>query len=227
MSKTIISYNSDVFNHISIADSDIGRLSDINIINDDVLTTPENSTLEGHQANQVTKKTPKSCSGKYQKNENESVVVAKTSNDGLVRKWDKKQACLYCSKLCAKLPRHLIAKHSNETEVAKLMSFPIGSEERKLRLEELKKKGNFLHNTNVLKSGSGIIIPERRSKSTNAANLLPCPSCYGFYTKTKLSRHYNICDKKNDKVAKSVQKHGSMLLPISTGASEKLRHNVL
>lgn len=95
-------------------------------------------------------------------------------------------------------------------EVAKLTSFPTGSEEGKLRLEELRRKGNYFHITNLLKSVTSIIIPERerRSKSTDAANLLPYPSCFGFYTKTKLSRHYNICVKKDDKTAKSMQRRG-------------------
>lgn len=109
-----------------------------------------------------------------------------------------------------------------------MLSFSKECEERKILIDDLKKKGNYFHNTNVLKAGSGIIIPQERSKfETSVDSLLSCPSCLAFYSRKKLSCHYSSCSKRENKKAKSVQREGSMLLPISKAPSEKLRNNVL
>ena len=55
--------------------------------------------------------------------------------------------------------------------MASILALP-KSRERKLKWAELRNRGNFGHNTQVIKTGSGRIIPYRRPNSSTAnANL--------------------------------------------------------
>ncbi|KAL4704231.1 hypothetical protein ACJJTC_016249 [Scirpophaga incertulas] len=122
INRSVVSYDSDIFNNITDNENNLTE-NTTNITNNQILdiNIPEENTKE-------------------QKNKKDSVLVAKTSNIGMIRKWDKKQACIFCSKLISKLPRHLESKHSKEPEVIKLSSLLLKSEERKMLIEDLKKK---------------------------------------------------------------------------------------
>lgn len=48
---------------------------------------------------------------------NDTVNVMRTSNAGQQRVYDKKHFCFICGDGFAKLPRHLISKHSQEPEI--------------------------------------------------------------------------------------------------------------
>ena len=89
-------------------------------------------------------------------------VSVETANNKNGRLWDKKHCCLFCTKMYPKLPRHLEQIHSTEVEVAAALAFPKKSKERKLRWDDLRNRGNFCHNTQVIKKGSGGIVPYRR-----------------------------------------------------------------
>ena len=108
----------------------------------------------------------------------DTVTVEKTNNKhGYL--WDKKHCCPFCVKMFPKLPRHLEQIHSSEVEAA--LAFLKKSWERKLRWDDLRRRGNFGHNTKVIKKGSGRVVPYKRPvNDTDVTNYIPCSGCLPF-----------------------------------------------
>ncbi|XP_042570824.1 serine/threonine-protein kinase OSR1-like [Cyprinus carpio] len=122
------------------------------------------------------------------------IKVKVSSNTPYQRIYDKKNFCLYCQKPYAKITRHLIQKHSREDEVAKALSCKQGSTMRNLFLTKVRNMGNYHHNSSVLSSGKGEIIPKRQATYVSTAtDYLPCKFCFAMYTKTSLWRHHKRC----------------------------------
>lgn len=93
-----------------------------------------------------------------------------------------------------KMARHLVRKHSNEEGVAKAISYPVNSKERKLHFELLKNKGNHAHNDEVLKSGSGTLIPRQQAADPVTANdYMHCINCEALLKRKALWRHMKRC----------------------------------
>ncbi|XP_073729856.1 uncharacterized protein [Misgurnus anguillicaudatus] len=110
------------------------------------------------------------------------------------RSYNKKQYCLYCSKPYAKMARHLEFVHRNEVEVAKAVAFPKRSKERRVKLNLLRKKGNFAHNTDVVRKGEGEMIAcYRPKKCKNPKEFIHCIHCQGLYNKLSLWKHIKNC----------------------------------
>ncbi|RXN22014.1 hypothetical protein ROHU_036771 [Labeo rohita] len=160
-----------------------------------------------------------------------SVITIKTSTkrEGFKRAWDKKHYCLYCSKAQSKISRHLERKHKDIKDVGYAFSFPLGSKERKVLLEQLRNKGDFRHNTDVLEKGSGQIITWKQpSVDASIKDYLPCPFCFGMFRKKDLWRHQSSCktkqscskdrddDQKNTRGR--VQSRAACLLPIAASS---------
>ncbi|KAG9268080.1 hypothetical protein AMEX_G18978 [Astyanax mexicanus] len=147
--------------------------------------------------------------------------TAKTENGK--RMWDKKHFCLYCKKPNTKIARHLERKHCNEIDVARALSFPKGSKQRAALLEEIRNKGDFEHNIEVLENGDGQLITWRQPEANARPNdYLPCPQCWGFFVKTDLWKHQISCrvrQVKNMKKTKRIQLHASRLVPVSSSSS--------
>lgn len=113
------------------------------------------------------------------------------------RRWDKTVSCIYCEQYVTNFTRHISRKHSTEIQVFRYNSFPKGSKERQMLVNDLRKRGNFLNNVDTDKS----IKPVRRPKCpTNASQYLPCKSCYGLFKKTYLARHEKICKSAKSKL---------------------------
>ncbi|CAM4686021.1 unnamed protein product [Leuciscus chuanchicus] len=130
------------------------------------------------------------------KDKGKPAVTVKTSTkrEGFRRAWDKKHYCLYCSKAQTKISRHLERKHMDIKDVGYAFSFPLGSKERKVLLEQLRNKGDFRHNTDVLEKGSGQIITWKQpSVDASIKDYLPCPFCFGMFRKKDLWRHQSSC----------------------------------
>ena len=122
--------------------------------------------------------------------------IKQTQNTKHKRKWDRKNACFFCGEFKAKIPRHLEERHSCETEVAKFMAIPKGSEERRLILKELTNKGNFAYNIAVLEKGNGELLPTKRPSKQQCVKpdqYSPCEFCLGFYIKRDLWKHQKNC----------------------------------
>ncbi|KAH3779598.1 hypothetical protein DPMN_157401 [Dreissena polymorpha] len=106
------------------------------------------------------------------------------------RKWDKKQSCVFSSKLYPKLPRHLEKVHSKEVEVQRALAFEKGSKERKEAWKSMRNKGNFAHNMMVYNKGKGQVIPCKRPlTSIEETNYIQCKECKGTYRRSELWRY--------------------------------------
>ncbi|XP_029985789.1 uncharacterized protein LOC115416199 [Sphaeramia orbicularis] len=126
----------------------------------------------------------------------EGVAVKRIWNEGK-RRWDKKHYCVFCRRPQVKIARHLLKKHADQQEVLAASELPPGSKQRHLLLEQLRCRGNYLHNIEVIRQGSGEIIPWRRpSEDVDARNYLPCPLCLGFFLRADLWKHQASCVKK-------------------------------
>ncbi|XP_051800335.1 uncharacterized protein LOC127532550 [Acanthochromis polyacanthus] len=131
-----------------------------------------------------------------QEEEKEGVTVKRTWSGGK-RRWDKKQYCVFCRRPQVKIARHLLRKHADELEVVAASALPTGSKQRHLLLEHLRCRGNYLHNIEVIRQGSGEIVPWRQpSEDVDARNYLPCPLCLGFFLRADLWKHQVSCRKK-------------------------------
>lgn len=144
------------------------------------------------------------------------------------RAWDKKHYCLYCGESNLKMARHLQRKHIDVRDVAYAFSFPLGSQERNVLLEQLRNKGDFKHNTKVLEKGSGELITWKQpSDKASAKDNLPCTFCFGMFAKKDLWRLQSSCRSKKSCVSEdkkctrgAVQRRAARLLPISATSNE-------
>ncbi|XP_059198196.1 M-phase phosphoprotein 8 isoform X2 [Centropristis striata] len=148
----------------------------------------------------------------------------------------KKHFCLYCKMAFTQLAKHLEKRHADETDVAHAIHFPKGSKVRQSLLDQIRNKGDYEHNCQVLKSGEGEIVTKKQVKnpSVSVRDFLPCQHCFAFYRKTDLWRHERSCkarkgDLKSSETAKrsTVHSAASRLLPMSeflTGGCEEIIH---
>ena len=144
------------------------------------------------------------------------------------RSWDKRHFCLYCGKPQAKVARHLETKHSAIKDVAYAFSFTAKSKERKVLLDQLRNKGDFKHNTKVLKKGKGQVVTcKQPSLNTSVNDYLPCAYCFGMFVKKELWKHQSSCaskrlctvDNEEKKTRRRVQSRAAQLLPIRASSS--------
>ncbi|XP_041739272.2 uncharacterized protein LOC121571704 isoform X2 [Coregonus clupeaformis] len=165
-----------------------------------------------------------------------TVSTCSTTDDGK-RKWDKKYFCLYCNEPHHKIARHLERMHAEEAAVAHAISFPKLSKIRSLLLDQLRNKGNYLHNLEVLQSGDGEIVTKKRPSynGVSVRDYLPCQHCLAFFNKIDLWKHEGSCkarkgqDEKRGGKRVRVQAASSRLLPLpvySTGGCEEIIHNM-
>ncbi|KAK2810392.1 hypothetical protein Q5P01_000403 [Channa striata] len=150
-----------------------------------------------------------------------------TKREDKKRVWDKRHFCLYCRKSNSKITRHLQKKHMDIKDVAYAFSFPLRSRERNALLEQLRNKGDFKHNTKVLKKGRGQMVTRKQpSDEASVRHYLPCHYCFGMFSKKDLWRHQPRCKCKTScdaddtqKQRGSVQSRAARLLPIATSFS--------
>ncbi|XP_028249004.1 uncharacterized protein phf11 isoform X2 [Parambassis ranga] len=110
------------------------------------------------------------------------------------RSYDKKHYCFYCGRQVQKMSRHLIRKHCDKAEVAKALSLPKNSKERRLQLDYIRNKGNFEHNIEVLESHRGKMIPWKQPKEKmKGQEFTHCVYCYGLFTRKVMWRHFQVC----------------------------------
>ncbi|XP_023805402.1 uncharacterized protein LOC111946283 isoform X2 [Oryzias latipes] len=122
-----------------------------------------------------------------------SVLKLKKKGNG-GRVYNKRHYCLYCPVSCYKMARHLVRKHSSEIDVAKAISFPLKSKQRKLHLDLIRNKGNRAHNNEVLKSGTGTLIPGQQSSNPGKpSDYMHCINCEALLKRKCLWRHMSRC----------------------------------
>ena len=161
-------------------------------------------------------------------------VTVQKANNKHGRLWDKKHCCPFCMKMFPKLPRHLEQLHSFEVEVAAVLAFPKKSRERKLRWDDLRNRGNFGHNTQVIKKGSGRIVPYRRPvNDTDVMNYVSCSGCLAFFAKGDLWKHIKSCPKQRSYSSQEKtrphehQRASAALLPVSDSATHSFKSHIL
>ncbi|KAJ8943299.1 hypothetical protein NQ314_009788 [Rhamnusium bicolor] len=145
----------------------------------------------------------------------------KTSGGKRIR--NKDHSCYFCHKLLRNLARHFERAHSNETEVARILSMPKNSKRRREAFNALTRNGDFYHNCDVLLLKKGELILTRRPteqerKFLKYSDYGPCPECLGFMIKRHLWHHLKyscICMK--DKNILSSEK--SSRLPVAESTS--------
>ena len=154
--------------------------------------------------------------------------VARTNNASK-RVWDRKNACYFCERMVQKLARHLERRHRCELEVQRILAMEKGSKKRHSAFQEMKNKGNFVHNMKV-RSGSkeGELMPWRRkavgSQTKDSDDFLFCEDCHAFFFRKTLWHHKRRCSKKRGKSSSGrVQTRARNLIPPSQGMSEGLQ----
>ncbi|XP_030012491.1 uncharacterized protein LOC115434595 [Sphaeramia orbicularis] len=124
----------------------------------------------------------------------DTVVVGVSQKKDGHRVYNKRHYCLYCSKPYAKMARHLESAHNNVSEVAKALSFPKSSAERKKQLDYIRNKGNYAHNATVMESGKGELVPFKRpTDEVKGDNFMHCAYCQGLFKRRVLWRHMRCC----------------------------------
>lgn len=104
-------------------------------------------------------------------------------------KWPKKRNyCFFCKTLVLNFSRHIVRNHSIEPEVQKVLSMPKQSKSRKRLLAIIRKKGNYIINTQ-----KSLFKPMKKCKYKISDDYLPCTKCLGFYVRKQLWVHKKLC----------------------------------
>ncbi|XP_026187046.1 uncharacterized protein LOC113144933 isoform X2 [Mastacembelus armatus] len=159
---------------------------------------------------------------------NDSIVVSVSQKRNGNRVYDKRHYCLYCSKPYAKMARHLETAHGTKADVAKAVSFPKGSKERKKQLDYIRNKGNYAHNAAIMEAGKGELVPcKRPPKEAQGNDFMHCAYCQGLFIRRVLWRHMQTCKLKPGSVTpKSGKNHVQSLCtytaPVPSSISKQL-----
>ncbi|XP_072566873.1 uncharacterized protein [Paramormyrops kingsleyae] len=118
---------------------------------------------------------------------------------------NKKNYCYVCGKPKSKIARHL-ETHKTEPEIAEALSFPKHSKDRKRLLETLRNRGNYQHNSDVLKSGEGSLKVKRKTNAEQEPGLkfVHCVYCKGMFVRKDLWRHNRRCPSKPGQVGEEI-----------------------
>ncbi|KAI3355954.1 hypothetical protein L3Q82_004240 [Scortum barcoo] len=108
-----------------------------------------------------------------------------------------KTYCYICGKPQSKFTRHLKTHEKTNVDVARVLALPKDSKERKDMLTQLRNKGNYAHNTEVLANGTGLLKLRRQPKKDhNPQDYVHCMYCQAFYLRKDLWRHVRNCSSK-------------------------------
>jgi len=109
-----------------------------------------------------------------------------------------KNYCYICGKSFSKVIRHLLIHSEEVPEIAEAFALPVASKERKRIMNELRNRGNYQHNLEVLKNNSGELKLRRRSKVTavSAKTFSHCLHCKGMFGRKDIWRHVSRCPSK-------------------------------
>ncbi|KAK3104010.1 hypothetical protein FSP39_023652 [Pinctada imbricata] len=119
---------------------------------------------------------------------------------------EKIHACLYCNKMMTEMASHLKKEHHNEALVQRILKCSKRSKERRVMWQELISKGDYCHNMDILKKGSGTLIPKTTCKDEDIHKLVPCPYCKGLFKKRFQKRHRKMClFRKNESISDQVR----------------------
>lgn len=142
----------------------------------------------------------------------------------------KSHFCFYCKTMQLSIARHLERKHSDEKLVKKFVSLKRKSEERRKAIDLIRKKGDFLHNTDPMYN-QGYLITVRRNqkgKEKQPEEMINCPKCAGFYTQNNIRHHYSDCNDSNlGNTRTLLQKACRKIGRVHPDATYKMRHDII
>lgn len=154
-------------------------------------TTPDLQSLRNHISTCDINANEEPCSSQ---DPPDTIVVQASQKRNGKRVYDKRQYCLYCNKAYVKMARHLERAHHDKLDVAKALSLPKGSLERKQQLEYIRNRGNYAHNAAVMESGKGELVPFKRPpKDAQGNDFMHCAYCQALFTRKVLWRHMRSC----------------------------------
>lgn len=146
------------------------------------------------------------------------VILQVSYKVGNGKRNNKFNCCLYCGKYNSRMSRHYTDCHSTEMAVAKILSYPKRSRERKQLWAKLVNRGNYEHNFEVLKEGTGVIVPKyrpRKHEEKDAKHYIPCQFCFGTYVQEDLWKHQRRCPFNDSHgSSKKAVENGKLLLPV-------------
>ncbi|CAH1965753.1 unnamed protein product [Acanthoscelides obtectus] len=125
--------------------------------------------------------------------------------------------CYFCETDVQNFVRHLRRNHLCETKVQEIFSHQKNSVERRKLLAILKKKGNFIKNSEEC------VKPVKKARSPSAS-FLPCGNCLGFYRSKFLYRHKKKC--LEGQSAKNAQSEAQNLLVKNKRIDQRLKVEV-
>ncbi|XP_036419034.1 uncharacterized protein LOC118802695 isoform X2 [Colossoma macropomum] len=159
-----------------------------------------------------------------------NMYVLPPSNLKAQRVYDKRNFCAFCFKPSSKIARHLEIVHRSEVEVAQAVQYPKGSKARRTRLNVLRNRGNFVHNAEVVRRGTGQLVAcYRPREQRDAKDFIHCAHCQGLYSKRTLWRHMKNCPKKTQDsdespiARKRVRSLCALATPVGRDISEGLK----
>ncbi|XP_059907777.1 uncharacterized protein LOC132457539 isoform X2 [Gadus macrocephalus] len=104
--------------------------------------------------------------------------------------------CFVCKDFHSKIARHFKTHVQENSDIAYALSLPARSATRKKLLENLRNRGNFEYNRDVLKKGSGQLKVKRRAKKVESKKYEYCIHCKGMFLRPELWRHMKRCSSK-------------------------------
>ncbi|XP_077269159.1 uncharacterized protein LOC143901075 [Temnothorax americanus] len=121
----------------------------------------------------------------------ENLCIPVSQSKGL----QKKNFCYYCKKFQSKIARHLENVHKLESDVKKFSLLPKGNLERKKIIETIRRKGNFIHNTDPSVNTGALVVCRRPAKNSRKTvrDFTCCAKCKGWFTKNNIRHHFKQC----------------------------------
>ncbi|XP_026156664.1 uncharacterized protein LOC113126760 [Mastacembelus armatus] len=132
------------------------------------------------------------CSDEY----NSDNINSEDEKEAKTSSLTRKNYCYVCGKGLSKIARHLLRHAKAEPDIAEAFALPKKSKERKRLLEDLRNRGNYKHNQEVLRSNSGMLKLRRRSPGVAFSTKLytHCPHCKSILKRKDLWRHVSRCN---------------------------------
>ncbi|XP_074032132.1 uncharacterized protein isoform X2 [Leptinotarsa decemlineata] len=141
----------------------------------------------------------------------------------------KRYYCIYCKKTVTNFGRHLLTTHKNIPDVRNILEKPIGDPERLMNICDIRRKGQFLHNTEPECNTGSLFVRRRPSKTKQrtADHYKPCPQCKEMFSILSLRVHYRKCSNKFGKDRNIFVKSRKLQMKIHSIANEKLVGDIL
>ncbi|XP_068188438.1 uncharacterized protein [Antennarius striatus] len=197
-----------------VEDSDTGSESEIissdnDYNNDDADDDEQSDSAQGHGSTAGDSTQKMSGSFKLHTHQEDKAVGSKKPGSDRVKKpqdaqkiqeakdtsFTKKNYCYVCGKGYLKIARHLKRHAAAEPDIAEAFAFRKKSKERKLHLENLRNRGNYKHNLEVLKHNKGELKVKKLPSTENVTftDHAYCLYCKGMYKRNMIWRHAVRC----------------------------------